>query len=253
MPKGPTLKISDIPADRLAELSAGRAESSHLTEALAVDLPTLFAAVLPDLGAAPVDRLRAASRQGYTRRMALAGQLVAEAGPDAVDSAARHRSDTVRGWACFARAAQGHALVDLLDLLRISADDAHFGVREWAWLAARPAIAGDLDTALETLAVWAEAESLNLRRFASEATRPRGVWCAHLPALKADPARGLPILEPLRADPARYVQDSVANWLNDAAKDQPDFVRALCARWAEVSPGAEAAYIRRRGQRSLPR
>jgi hypothetical protein len=39
------------------------------------------------------------------------------------------------------------------------------------------------------------------RRFASEATRPCGVWCRHLASLKADPAPGLAILAPAQAAP----------------------------------------------------
>lgn len=79
----------------------------------------------------------------------------------------------------------------------------------------------------------------------------RGVWCSHLRALVEDPAIGLPILEPLRADASRYVADSVGNWLNDAAKSQPDWVRRTTEGWLRESPVPETRAIVRRGSRSF--
>lgn len=42
----------------------------------------------------------------------------------------------------------------------------------------------------------------------------------------------------MRSETEKYAQDSVGNWLNDAAKDQPDWVRATCQRWREASNDA---------------
>ncbi len=102
--------------------------------------------------------------------------------------------------------------------MRRFAADPHFGVREIAWMAVRDAVIGSLDESLALLQPWVSDADPNIRRFASELTRPRGVWCAQIEALKAEPWRALPLIEPLRADSSRYVQNSVANWLNDASK-----------------------------------
>lgn len=235
----------------LAALEAGTAETATLAEGLAMDQAAVFAACFPGLDAAP---LRAAAGQGITRRMALAAQMLVDAlGVEAAIAATvAHPSDTVRGWAAFViGAAPGLPLGERLDRVRPLADDRHFGVREWAWLGVRPHVAAEITAAVTLLAPWTAAASPFVRRFASEATRPRGVWCAHIPALKDNPETGLPVLEPLRADDSKYVRDSVANWLNDAGKTRPDWLRALTARWRTESPTAETAALLTRACRSL--
>ena len=91
-------------------------------------------------------------------------------------------------------------------------------------MAVRPHVAAELARAIALLVDWTADHSPYVRRFASEATRPRGVWCTHIAALRREPEPGRALLEPLRADPSGYVQDSVGNWLNDAGKDRPDWV-----------------------------
>ena len=244
---------ADIPAELLQALSLGQAQSATLVEGLAVDQAQLLGAVFPALPA----RARAAAAEvcerGILQRMHGMGRLLFDAlGSAGMVACSVHPSDTVRGWACFMVGADpGLDLAARLEAIRPLADDAHFGVREWAWMAVRPHLAAQLDAALVQLAPWTSAPSERLRRFACEALRPRGVWCAHIAAFKQQPERALPLLAPLQADASLYVQDSVANWLNDAAKDQPDWVRALCARWLQGEPSAATRRICQRALRRL--
>ena len=244
---------ADIDPATLAALNSGRIAAATLAESLAVDHGALLRATVPDLPADDLAGIDSLASAGITRRMAAVADLLHRTfGGRLGDKLAGHPSDTVRGWAAFTVGRlPAVALADRLDRIRGFADDPHFGVREWAWLAVRPHLAEDIAATIEILTEWTAATSPNLRRFAVESTRPRGVWATHIPALKAEPGLAAPLLEPLKADPATYVQDSVANWINDAAKDQPAWALQLCERWRAESPTPATLRICRRGSRSL--
>lgn len=237
---------------RRTAINAGLIETRTLAEILAVDFATLLPHVVPMDVAPGDDAILRLGTLGISARMVAVGQLLLERlGPRMIATLGNHPSDTVRGWACFMVGAQDMALSDRLEAIRPFADDAHFGVREWAWLAVRPAINTRTDEAMTLLRGWTADPSERIRRFACEATRPRGVWCAHIASLKSDPSPGRHLLEPLRADPAVYVQDSVGNWLNDAAKSRPDWVRSLVAEWCAGDTPATTRRIVRRALRSV--
>lgn len=244
---------SDIDPEVLDALSRGDGESATLTEALAVDQYRLLQTVFPALPAEVMREAATASGLGILKRMTAIGALLWQAlGEEGIALCQGHPADTVRGWACFMIGARpGLEVAQRLDAIRPLADDAHFGVREWAWMAVRPHLLASLDQAIDLLLPWTAAPSERVRRFASEVLRPRGVWCTHAAALKQQPQRALPLLAALRADPASYVQDSVANWLNDAAKDNPDWVRQVCAEWLQGDPDDATRRICQRGMRSL--
>ncbi len=84
---------------------------------------------------------------------------------------------------------------------------------------------------------WARAPSVHGRRLVSEGSRPRLPWAPRLRAFQEDPAPVLVLLELLKDDPELYVRRSVANNLNDIAKDHPDVVIATCQRWAKDTKG----------------
>lgn len=255
-------RIALIPGEVLEALNTGQVPTVNLNEFLALDLPRLARNVARQVGLDPgAERLQdtLAMLPAFApvkRHLHIARALYDLAEPradrDAVAHAlATHPSDVARSWAAQWIAFAAMPLEDKLRAVFRFAGDPHFGVREMAWMAVRDEIAGDVDAAVRLLTPWATHPDANIRRFASEATRPRGVWCAQIETLKAQPWRGLPVLQPLRADASRYVQNSVANWLNDAAKTQPAWVREVCAEWSRGRPPPETAYIVRRAQRSL--
>ena len=241
-----------VPAQRLRALNSGSAAATHLAECLAVDFTALLQVVAPALEPEALQCMRDASGKGITQRMALVARLLHEAGQGDPARWQAHVSDTVRGWACYLIGSDaGATLPAKLRAMRPLADDPHFGVREWAWLALRADIVTAPLQALEYLQPWTQEASPYLRRFACEALRPRGVWATHIALLKRHPEHALPLLEALANDPERYVQDSVGNWLNDAGKTQPQWLRAVCARWQYEHHSDANAYIRKRALRSL--
>jgi len=121
-----------------------------------------------------------------------------------------------------------------------------FGTAEFA---IRPFLAQDADRALGTMGRWTSSDDEHVRRLASEGARPRLPWAARVPALKADPTRAAHILEVLKADPTIYVRKSVANHLNDIAKDHPDWLLDRLADWPQYNP--HTAWIVRHALRTL--
>lgn len=245
----------DIDPGHLTALQEGRASAGTLAEALAIDHGVLLANVLPEAGKKLRSAVADAQSLGILKRMQRIGAAIRDSYPalEQLADLATHRSDTVRGWACFAVASDSEIGPEtLLERIQPFADDPHFTVREWAWMAARPTLLTDLSASIALLVPWTASTSERIRRFASEVLRPRGVWATHIKELKSDPQQGCPILHPLRADPSRYVQDSVANWINDAAKTRPEWARDLCSSWLADDPAPETERIVKRALRSLP-
>lgn len=248
-PAGGSRSGQSVPRD---EVQRGLVESRTLGEITALDHAVLLAHAIPGASSELVAEVRAAGELGILARMrAIGAALRAHLETSACSDLTRHLSDTVRGWAWFALASEPGSPRELVALILPAADDSHFGVREWAWMAVRERLAAELGESIAALAELTSDPSERIRRFASETLRPRGVWAKRLAVLGSEPDRGLPILEPLRADPSTYVQDSVANWINDAAKSSPEWARDLAIRWARESPGPETRRILRRGLRSL--
>jgi len=105
------------------------------------------------------------------------------------------------------------------------------------------------DEMMKQMQVWSKHKHWGVRRLASEGCRPRLPWAMALPDLKKDPAPIIPILENLKNDPARFVRLSVANNLNDIAKDNPKIVIELAKRWQGESE--EVDWIIKHGCRTL--
>lgn len=255
-------RISAIAPEVLAALNAGQMATVNLVEFLAIDLALLARNVAVQIGLDPqgerlqdtlamLDAFKPMQRHGHIAR-ALYDMALPRPDRDAVATRlANHPSDMARSWAAYWLVCSDQTLPEKLHSVRRFATDRHFGVREMAWSAVRNDVIAALDEALALLQPWVTDVDPNVRRFASELTRPRGVWTAQIEALKAEPWRALPLLEPLRTDDSRYVQNSVANWLNDASKSQPAWVQQLCARWLEESPQPATRYIVNRALRTL--
>lgn len=105
----------------------------------------------------------------------------------------------------------------------------------------------------QTLAIlhqWTRDASVHVRRLVSEGTRPRLPWTQRLPAFQENPQPVLELLELLKDDKELYVRRSVANNLNDIAKDNPDVVIETLERWAaSKNPGTQ--WIIRHASRTL--
>lgn len=84
---------------------------------------------------------------------------------------------------------------------------------------------------LKVLHTWARDPNVHVRRLVSEGTRPRLPWSFRLRVFQEDPEPVIELLEILKDDPVEYVRRSVANNLNDIAKDHPEAVIEVGRRW----------------------
>jgi len=115
--------------------------------------------------------------------------------------------------------------------------------------AVRPFILKYGDRMIAKMQEWSLHESHKVRRLASEGSRPRLPWAMGIPFLKNDPGSILPILENLKCDSSEYVRRSVANSLNDIAKDHPNIVLDFAKSWSGLSIETDA--IIKHGCRTL--
>lgn len=103
---------------------------------------------------------------------------------------------------------------------------------------------------LERLMEWTQDPNVHVRRLVSEGTRPRLPWAPRLREFQRDPAPVIELLERLKDDPEEYVRRSVANNLNDIAKDHPALVVEVASRWAKGA-SAQTMKLIRHGLRTL--
>lgn len=120
--------------------------------------------------------------------------------------------------------------------------------------AVRPFLETHTDLTLATLRRWTTDPDEHVRRLVSEGSRPRLPWGRRLPLFIVDPAPVIELLDRLVYDPTEYVRRSVANNLNDIAKDHPEVAVLTAERWAQAAPEeavGETGRLVARGLRTL--
>lgn len=108
----------------------------------------------------------------------------------------------------------------------------------------------DLDAALEVALSWTDDADPHVRRLASEGTRAFLPWAIRVRALLDRPDATLPILDALYRDESEYVRRSVANHLNDLARQNPGLVVETARRWS-AAPDENTHWVVRHALRTL--
>jgi len=104
-----------------------------------------------------------------------------------------------------------------------------------AEFAIRPFIMKYPEYCHEQFILWVKDDSADVRRLVSEGTRPKLPWGIQLKAFVTNPNVNIPLLDALKADSSLYVRRSVANHLNDIAKDHPQLVIDTCKVWSTLA------------------
>lgn len=108
----------------------------------------------------------------------------------------------------------------------------------------------DADRALSVISAWTASPDDDVRRLASEGTRPYLPWSVRVPEILARPGATVPLLDALYRDDSEYVRRSVANHLNDLSRENPELVVSTARRWME-DPAPHTAALIRHGLRTL--
>jgi len=209
-------------------------------------------------------RLRQASRQldGLALRERadlLRDALLADIGGKYDDVArvvrlARSGSASFRGWmiwpvtsAIATRAVADGSEAAFDDALQLMADLTALLTSEFA---IRTLLRHNAGRALATISTWSASDDVDVRRLASEGTRPYLPWSIRVPEIPYGAGATVPILDALYRDPSDYVRRSVANHLNDLSRDHAALVVETAARWlADADENTE--WVIRHGLRTL--
>ncbi len=113
---------------------------------------------------------------------------------------------------------------------------------EWA---IRPFIKNDVHGTLKFLEPLTFDSNEHIRRWVSEGTRPRLPWGERLHLFIEKPLLSLPLISNLKFDTSLYVQKSVANHLNDIAKDHPLLVVKTLQNWQSEAKSKDQKQILR--------
>ncbi|WP_103068299.1 DNA alkylation repair protein [Aquimarina sediminis] len=250
--------FKDLDQEVITYLNNGLIETANLMEWLAVDQLQLLKKTLKEIKKQDwydsfyeaVSAQKKPSANSNTKVIGLTFlQLTND--KNIIEHLASHDSDVPRCWAAHWVAFQDTEIDKKLKAIKPYAADSHFGVREVAIFASKEAIIANLDTTINILSEWISSDDENIRRYAIEAIRPIGVWTKKIDELKEHPEKAITLLDPLKSDSSKYVRDSVGNWLNDASKTRPDWVKKTCARWKKESSTKETQYILKKALRTI--
>jgi len=96
----------------------------------------------------------------------------------------------------------------------------------------RPFLLKYPERTLALLKEWTKDKNMHIRRLVSEGSRPNLPWGKKLKFIDEDPkGTTLPLLDLLQNDKEEYVRRSVANHLNDLAKNNGDLVVEVLTEW----------------------
>ncbi|MFA9370956.1 MAG: DNA alkylation repair protein [Labilibaculum antarcticum] len=134
-------------------------------------------------------------------------------------------------------------IADYVSRFGLEKEDFHFSINALIEItkrftsenAIRPFIRKFPKETFQYLHQWTNNENVHVRRLISEGTRPKLPWASPLREFQKDPSPVLELLEKLKEDDELYVRRSVANNLNDIAKDHPDLVVETLARWNKTN------------------